>query len=72
MKMPVLVSGNQGTVYIDKLPPIPGGLVVENNGAPDAAMNALERREMRALILQVLNNNKARETSSRCRVGSLL
>lgn len=59
MKMPVLVSGNQGTVYIDELPPIPGGLVVENNGAPDTAMNVLEGREMRALNLRILNNNEA-------------
>ena len=51
MKMPVIVSGNQGTVYIDELPRIPGGLVAENNGAPDAAMNVLDGREMQRLNL---------------------
>jgi hypothetical protein len=35
--MPVIVSGDQGAVYIDELQPMPGGVVVENGGAPDAA-----------------------------------
>ena len=59
IKMLVIVSGDQGTVYIDELQPMPGGLVVENNGAPDAAMNVLDNGVMRDLNVRMLNNNQA-------------
>jgi hypothetical protein len=42
IKMPVIVSGDQGTVYIDELQPMPGGVVLENSGASDAAMNVFD------------------------------
>ena len=57
VKIPVIVNGNQGSVYLDELPQIPGGLVEESNGAPNEAMNVIDDREMRRLNLQMLSNN---------------
>jgi hypothetical protein len=59
IKMPVIVSGDQGTVYIDELQPMPGGVVVENGGPPDAAMNVLDIGAMRDLNVRMLNKNQA-------------
>ena len=42
IKMLVIVSGDQGTVYIDEMQPMPGGVVLENSGASDAAMNVFD------------------------------
>lgn len=73
IKMPVILSGNQGTVYNDELLRIPGGLVVEWNRAPDAAMNVLDSSKMRGPSRQMLNKTMPAGTNfkigyCRCRV----